>query len=110
MSAAAFRQYLAQNFQRSQQLEEIRIALEEANPMLWVPRSMLYEMAEKLLAMDRQIVDLKHRSAGHIDALLLYATGFPGDSHPNDAIDFYRTICDRPMRTEGQFRRGASDA
>lgn len=47
----------------------------------------------------------------HIDCLLLYATTYPGDSHPRSAVAFAKELArdlgiNRAIRTEAQFKDG----
>ncbi len=60
---------------------------------------------ERIKELEREIASLKNKAAGHIDQLLLYATGYPHDTSPNQAVEFYHSISNRPLRTEGQFSR-----
>lgn len=65
--------------------------------------------AEVDIAENCRLRDLLHRAFKHIDALLLYATSYPEDSHPKEAVAFARELSrdmgfDGKMRTDGQFR------
>lgn len=60
---------------------------------------------------EREVLRLRrvlHHVYGNLDALLLYATGYPGDSHVLQARKFMANVRDdleivRPPRTETAF-------
>ncbi len=100
------------------ELELVRLGWEMRNHTLSVPvmhavgRMQELEDENAMLAAEvDRLKQVAHQAAEHLDCTLLYATGYPNDSHPKNASALLVELRNEvglkgPHRTQSQFRDG----